>query len=452
MADSVVDLGAGGGMMSMNEAFGFEPGDPGYVGQFPGRIYKEGEAMSEPYYLSEEYNFEVEDPIRADMYENFAPPLTDQGIRSFDMEGRARPTYPNFEGSFKTAPELYLDKGGEVDVPLAEDGSLEGIDSLRFATPQEVEEGSYRYLQDLQRRYGEHMAAAQSPVTDAAGIPLIQADDNRRYHFEEAARLREQIEDFSSRRASAILNYPESSTKLYVKEGETPYFTGFPDALVQGYENGGEVEEAGILGALFSSDIDLPSSADQSLVRTSAREGSEGAAMYYPAGAPTFEQILEEQYGYPDAERETYGATTSEAMRAARPRHDMPTYQELEDARAHVLQSALLAKQVGPETAETFGGMAEMFDRYMPILGTATDADVVMDKRNNAFGAKLLKEAGINATPQEITQMVDQKIFDQLDVVLGRKEGERRFKSPSTGIDIFFPRDKYGYFDVNRYD
>lgn len=325
MADSVVDLGAGGGMMSMNEALGLDIGDPGYVGQFPGRIYKEGEAMSEPYYLSDEYNFEVEDPIRADMYENFAPPLTDQGIRSFDMDGRARPTYPNFEGSFKTAPELYL-------------------------------------------------------------------------------------------------------------------------------QDGGEVEEAGIIGALFSSDVDLPSSADQNLVRTSAREGTEGAAMYYPAGAPTFEQILEEQYGYPDAERETYGASTSEAMRAARPRHDMPTYQELEDARAHVLQSALLAKQVGPETAETFGGMAEMFDRYMPILGTATDADVVMDKRNNAFGAKLLKEAGINATPQEITQMVDQKIFDQLDVVLGRKEGERRFKSPSTGIDIFFPRDKYGYFDVNRYD
>lgn len=217
-------------------------------------------------------------------------------------------------------------------------------------------------------------------------------------------------------------------------------------------EQGGEVEEMGIMGALFSSDVDLPSSADQNLVRTSAREGSEGAAMYYPAGAPTFEQVLEEQYGYPDAEREVYGATTSEQMRAGRPRHDMPTYQELEDARAHALQSALLAKQVGPETAETFGGMSEMFDRYMPILGTATDADVVMDKRNNAFGAQLLKKAGVNASPQEITQMVDQKIFDQLDVVLGREKGERRFKSPDTGIDIFFPRDKYGYFDVNRYD
>ena len=192
MADSVVDLGAGGGMMSMNEALGLDIGDPGYVGQFPGRIYKEGEAMSEPYYLSEEYKFEVEGPRTTDLYEGMAPPLMDQGL-----------------GSMSPAPsKQYLQDGGEVDVPLAEDGSLEGIDSLRFATPQEVEEGSYRYLQDLQRMYGEHMAAAQSPVTDAAGIPLIQADDNRRYHFEEAARLREQIEDFSSRRASSMLNYP----------------------------------------------------------------------------------------------------------------------------------------------------------------------------------------------------------------------------------------------------
>jgi len=340
MADSVVDLGAGGGMMSMNEALGLDIGDPGYVGQFPGRIYKEGEAMSEPYYLGEEFEFE-QSTDRASPYEGLAEP--------------------------------------------------------------------------------------QYPMSDIEAFETFQ--DGRMFP-----------------------NTISGKTGTFVPRRVERDADGGITTVPIGFQNGGEVEEAGILGALFSSDVDLPSSADQNLVRTSAREGSEGAAMYYPAGAPTFEQVLEEQYGYPDAEREVYGATTSEQMRAGRPRHDMPTYQELEDARAHVLQSALLAKQVGPETAEAFGGMAEMFDRYMPILGTATDADVVMDKRNNAFGAKLLKEAGINATPQEITQMVDQKIFDQLDVVLGRKEGERRFKSPSTGIDIFFPRDKYGYFDVNRYD
>ena len=221
-----------------------------------------------------------------------------------------------------------------------------------------------------------------------------------------------------------------------------------------GFQDGGNpaVEEAGIMSALFDPRIDLPSSEEQNLVRTSARGGSEGAALYYPEGAPTFEDILETKYGYPDVEREIYGASTTAQMRAERPRHDLPTYQELEDARAHALQTALLAKDMGPETATKVGGLGEMFDRYMPILGTATDADVVMDKRNNAFGAQLLAKAGIDATPQQLTKMVDQAVFDQLDVVLGREPGERRFKSPDTGIDIFFPRDAQGFFDINRYD
>jgi hypothetical protein len=342
MADSVVDLGAGssGGLMSMNEALGLEMGDPGYAGQFPGRIYKEGDTMVDRDYYNDmgDYEFSAD---RVSPYEGLA--------------------------------ESYMDMTDVEVLPMLEGGKF--------------------FPNSIYGKTGQNV-----PVR-----PQLEAD-------------------------------------------------GSVTVVPIGFQEGGLVEEVGIMGALFSSDVDLPSSADQELVRTSAREGTEGAAMYYPAGAPTFEEVLEQQYGYPDAEREIYGATTSEAMRAGRPRHDMPTYQELEDARAHVLQSALLSQQVGPETAETFGGMAELFDRYVPILGTATDADVVMDKRNNAFGAKLLKEAGINATPKEITQMVDQKIFDQLDIVLGREEGERRFKSPSTGIDIFYPRDKYGYFDVNRYD
>ena len=343
MADSKVDLGAGGSDfsgMSMNEAFGLEPTDEGYMGLFPGPVYKEGDPMVDRGYYEDmgDYEFSAD---RGSPYEGLAESYT--GMTDVEV------------------------------LPMLEDGML--------------------FPNSISGKTGSNV-----PVRTQ-----IEAD-------------------------GGITTVPI------------------------GFQEGGSVEEVGIMGALLRSDIDLPSSADQELVRTSAQEGTEGAAMYYPAGAPTFEEVLEQQYGYPDAEREIYGATTSEAMRAARPRHDMPTYQELEDARAHVLQSALLAKQVGPETAEKFGGMAELFDRYVPILGTATDADVAMDKRNNAFGAQLLKKAGINSTPQEITQMVDQKIFDQLDAVLGREPGERRFKSPDTGIDIFFPRDKYGYFNVNRYD
>ena len=155
-----------------------------------------------------------------------------------------------------------------------------------------------------------------------------------------------------------------------------------------------------------------------------------------------------DKYGYPaDVDREIYDSDSTEAMRSARPRHDMPTYQELEDARAHALQTALLAKDLGPETAQKIGGIAEFSDK---ILNSATSADIAMDKRNNAFGAKLLSQAGVNASPQQITKLVDDAVFSQLDRILGREPGERRFKSPTNGIDLYFPRDKQGFFDLKR--
>jgi len=336
MADSVVDLGAGG-MMSMNEALGLEMGDPGYAGQFPGRIYKEGDTMVDRDYYNDmgDYEFSAD---RGSPYEGLAESYT--GMTDVEV------------------------------LPMLEDGML--------------------FTNSISGKFGSNVPVRVEQDADG-GITTVPI----------------------------------------------------------GFQEGGSVEEVGIMGALLRPSIDLPDSASQDMVRQSAREGSEGASMFYPEGALTFEQVLETKYGYPaDVDRSDF-ETTSELMRAERPRYDLPTYQEMEDARAHALQTALLAQQVGPETAQGLGSISEFVDKT--FLG-ATSEDVAMDKRNNAFGAKLLKEAGINATPQEITQMVDQKIFDQLDVVLGRKEGERRFKSPSTGIDIFFPRDKYGYFDVNRYD
>jgi len=212
-----------------------------------------------------------------------------------------------------------------------------------------------------------------------------------------------------------------------------------------GFDAGGEV---GIMSALLDPRIDLPSSEQQNMVRASGREGSEGAAMFYPKGSPTFEQVLETRYGYPDDVERGDFDTTTEIMRAERPRADMPTYQELEDARAHALQTALLAKELGPRTAQQLGGLSEFTDK---IMG-ATPEDIIMDKRNNAFGAKLLKQAGVNATSQQIAQMVDDEVFKQLDVILGREPGKRRFVSPKEGIDVYFPRDRQGFFNVNKYD
>ena len=337
MADSVVNLGAGYvdmSGMSMNDMFAIplQPGDRDYVAEFPGRVYQEGQQTTDPYYLGPEYNFETEDPRRFDLFEDsdqFAPPLTDQGIQSFDLEGRARPTYPSF--------------------------------------PQYTEV-------DQQGNFGIAMASGGNPAV--------------------------------------------------------------------------EIEESGIMSALLDPRIDLPSSEEQDFVRQSGREGSEGSSFYYADGSPTFEQVLETEYGYPsDVDREVYNSSSTEVMRAERPRHDLPTYQELEDARAHALQSALLTQQLGPETAKTLGGLSEFSDR---IFNSSTVEDTQMDKRNNAFGASLMQKAGIDASPQQITQMVDSAVLKQLDVILGREKRDRRFKSPDTGIDIYFPRDRDGFFNVKR--
>jgi hypothetical protein len=141
------------------------------------------------------------------------------------------------------------------------------------------------------------------------------------------------------------------------------------------------------------------------------------------------------------------------ATRHQRPRHDMPTPQELEDVRAHMLGSALTAREYGPETARTAGDMNE----WPSLLFGESQGHAAMDKRNNAVGISLFKKAGIDATPAQLTEMVDKRIFEQLNVILGRKPEEqgppadkpqwkKNFRSPAEGPDLYFPRDNSGYF------
>jgi hypothetical protein len=127
----------------------------------------------------------------------------------------------------------------------------------------------------------------------------------------------------------------------------------------------------------------------------------------------------------------------------------MPTPQELEDVRAHMLGSALTAREYGPETSRKVGDLNEFF--------FGNRAHLTMDKRNNAVGISLFKKAGIDATPAQLTEMVDKRIFQQLNVILGRKPEEqgppsdkpqwtKNFRSPTDGPDLYFPRDNSGYF------
>ena len=186
-------------------------------------------------------------------------------------------------------------------------------------------------------------------------------------------------------------------------------------------------------------------------IRKSGRSDSTTKDMFYPEG-PTFFEQLAEKYNYPVEELpeggsgiHLYGKT-----RHSRPREDMPTAQELEDARAHMLGSAITAGQYGPETAKKIGNINE----YIP---PGNREHRRMDLRNNAVGINLFKKAGINISYAEFTEKVDARIFEQLAIILGRNVEERsapsnkpgwnrNFESPEKGPDLYFPRDNSGYF------
>jgi hypothetical protein len=185
-------------------------------------------------------------------------------------------------------------------------------------------------------------------------------------------------------------------------------------------------------------------------IRNSGRTTSESRDVYYPEGQ-TFFETLADDYDYPTEEvsEGVYGIDLKGDTRHQRPRRDMPTPQELEDVRAHMLGSALTAREYGPETARTAGDMNEMF--------FSNRGHVAMDKRNNAVGINLFKKAGIDASTPQLTEMVDKRIFEQLNVILGRKPEEQgpptdkprwseNFRSPADGPDLYFPRDNSGYF------
>jgi len=202
-------------------------------------------------------------------------------------------------------------------------------------------------------------------------------------------------------------------------------------------------------------------------VTKSARPGSDRYDEFYVEGQPDFQSQLIEDFDYPSVTDPETGDMIiptdkdmySEKERTARARIDMPAYQELEDARGHMLGSALLSQEYGTNTAAAMGGIGEFMDY---TIGGSTKGDVAMDTRNNAIGRQIFQKAGIDATAQEITRLVDGAIFKQLNEILGRTEDEQgavaenqprapaNFKSPSKGPDVYYPRDEEGFYDTKR--
>lgn len=283
---------------------------------------------------------------------------------------------------------------------------------------------------------------------------------------------------FSNQRPQPLSYGIGSTTYGFEEGGDVP----LPDELAytQGMNNPVQLPEEAGIGSFFMDTLTGNSPSDKlNSLRESGRMDNElGKALY--GDGPTFMEQLVKKYNYPanipmqDADgyaimdpdtgmQKMMMATDMglpEYMRTGRPRPDMPTYAELEDARAHALGAAELSRIYGPETARTLSNIKE-FSEMAPLLGSSKYKDVRMDTRNNAVGVNLLKKAGIAATPQQLARMVDQKVFTQLDRILDRKEERRKtpakdqpfaeqyFKSPEGGLDVYFPRDEEGYFDTS---
>ena len=253
------------------------------LGPFVQVAQQDSEAFAQAQALADQDRIQLEYPEgveRRSLYEGLAAPGT--GLRLEDLVGPNKVAdlsdlsdsanlgnpYAGTTGAFvprriEITPDGKLievpvgfDKGGEVPageglfskeelarqdrIASAEpqpDGSMPDVDSLRFATQEEVDMGSYKHLQHLQDKFNYHMKAAQSPVTTIAGFLPFQANPaNRVAHAEDAEMYRSMIEDFKDKRARAIVNYEAyiqaGGMPLYVNTEKGAYFSGFPDALV----------------------------------------------------------------------------------------------------------------------------------------------------------------------------------------------------------------------------
>ena len=109
------------------------------------------------------------------------------------------------------------------------------------------------------------------------------------------------------------------------------------------------------------------------------------------------------------------------------------------------------------DTAKPSSAVGYLCSLVAVIFFGSNTENAIMDKRNNAIGIDIFKKAGINATTAQLTQMVDIRVFEQLNAILGRTPEEqgpptsrpnwrKNFSSPKTGPDLYFPRKDSGKF------
>lgn len=145
----------------------------------------------------------------------------------FDQGGEV----PAGEGLFSKEELARQDEIAAAE--LQPDGSLPGVDTMRFATPEEVDIGAYNFQKDLEDKLLYHMKERDkvSPF-EFSGITA-----NRKiFHQRQIESLQEQIEDFRGQRGAAVANYRDyiaaGGRPLYVNTDREPYFRGFPSDLI----------------------------------------------------------------------------------------------------------------------------------------------------------------------------------------------------------------------------
>tara|TARA_R100001129_G_scaffold12060_2_gene7982 strand:+ start:447 stop:1133 length:687 start_codon:yes stop_codon:yes gene_type:complete len=137
----------------------------------------------------------------------------------------------------------------------------------------------------------------------------------------------------------------------------------------------------------------------------------------------------------------------------------LPTLEELQDTRQHLIGGALASKEGGILGTGLIQGK-EVVDFFKDIFtdrmekGTAKDAfeDSMMDMRNNAVGRKLFKKAGLNVTTGELIIDADNVIIEQIKRLMGNppknKTVNRQVESGQP--QLYFPTKEDGSFAIRR--
>lgn len=183
----------------------------------------------------------------------FADPLMGYGSNLRNLLDPSGNPYAGTTGAF--VPTVGFENGGDVPVQegvgglfspeeqarmakiaaaeIQPDGSMPGVDTLRYATPEEVDVGAYNYQKDLEDKLLYHIKERDKVRPfEFTSITV----DRKRFHQNQVEQVQKLIEDFRGQRGAAVANYRDyiaaGGRPLIVNTEEEPYFKSFPTDLI----------------------------------------------------------------------------------------------------------------------------------------------------------------------------------------------------------------------------